>query len=290
MGASRRSGEPMSRPKHSRRTAANLAKAGLMAGFVALTPMLRLTASAESEMTLPPEEIQAIQLAQSQSGGSLQTPRGPVKEFLQSLDYNRDEATEIVTRNAESIRADAKLYNVPDWMIATVIYVETAQGLPGAWRWNDAASRDLFVNIGRPTSMGVMQVRQDPEELGLETHWQRMMFASDYEQNESWQIDDGARHLQAVLNQQNRLGGRDATAFQWSTHKLAVVAHEYNVGPSNWRGTEWEEAIPNDYGELFNKYLPTAYRALYGEDLSAWPLMEVPEELLTPAKSEPDRL
>lgn len=255
----------------------------MLVGLSALTPMLRLTASADAAVT-PPEEIQAIQAAQIESSGSTgSATRGPVKTFLQSLDYNRDESSKIISRNIESIRSDAKLYNVPDWMIATIIYVETAQGIPGAWRWNDTASRDLFVNIGRPTSMGVMQVRQDPDELGLESHWQRMMYASDYQRDESRQIDDGTRHLQAVLTQSNRLGDQDADAFQWSTHKLAVIAHEYNVGPDNWRGTDWEEAIPNDYGTLFIKYLPSAYRDLYGNDLSAWPLMEVPEELLKPA-------
>lgn len=210
-----------------------------------------------------------------------------VKAFLQTLDYNREESREIVARNADNIREASRVYNVPDWMIATIIYVETAQGIPGAWRWNDSASRDLFISIGRPTSMGIMQVQQNPDDIGLENHWQRMMFANAYQEDEFGQILDGTHHLQDVLRQPNRLGTSSPLTFQWSTHKLAVIAHEYNTGPSNWRNTRWDDAKPLDYGQLFVKFLPDAYRTLYGNDLSAWPLLEVPEELLV--VEEPSR-
>lgn len=203
----------------------------------------------------------------------------PLKSFLQSLDYNRDEARSIVERNRDDIQLAARAFNVPDWMIASIIYVETAQGIPGAWRLNDSASRDLFIGFGRKTSMGVMQVQQDPDKLGLEDHWQRMNYARTYQANETMQILDGARHLQAALTQSNRLAGHNPNDYRWTTHKLAVIAHEYNTGPINWRNTTWEEAQPLDYGDLFTKFLPDAYHALHGNDLTEWPLLYIPEEL-----------
>lgn len=209
-----------------------------------------------------------------------------VKDFLRSLEFNKSESKEIVQRNVEAIRLASKAYDVPDWMIATIIYVETAQGIPAAWRWNDSASRDLFVGFGRRTSMGVMQVQQNPEELGLDDHWQRMMFAREYQANEDLQILDGANHIAAVLNQPKRNDCRKPD-FVWSTHKLQVVAHEYNTGPINWKDTEWRDAITYEYGALFTKFLPDAYRALYGNDLSEWPLLDVPEELLIPIEEDP---
>jgi hypothetical protein len=249
----------------------------VISGLVIWTPTLNIQAAANSDIpTLPPEYTQQFELDPISGTNS----KPGVKAFLQTLDYNREESREIVTRNADTIKYASHAYGVPDWMIAGIIYVETAQGIPGAWRWNDSASRDLFIGFGRPTSMGVMQVRQNPEELGLEDHWQRMSFARTYQEDESIQILDGARHIQDVLKQDNRLGSRNASDFQWSTHKLAVIAHEYNTGPINWRNTTWEEAIPSSYGELFTKFLPDAYQALHGTDLTTWPLPEVPEELL----------
>ncbi|MFM9874410.1 MAG: hypothetical protein ACKVQS_13220 [Fimbriimonadaceae bacterium] len=251
----------------------------VISGLIVWTPTLNFEAIASSDIPELPEAY----LQQFQTSSDLQTESKPgVKDFLQSLDYNREESREIVTRNAEAIQSASAAYSVPDWMIAGIIYVETAQGIPGAWRWNDSASRDLFVGFGRPTSMGVMQVRQNPDELGLKDHWQRMMFARTYTEDEEIQINDGAKHLQAVLQQSNRLGSTSANDFQWSTHKLAVIAHEYNTGPTNWRNTTWDEAIPSTYGELFTKFLPDAYQALHGTDLTNWPLPEVPEELLNP--------
>jgi|GEM_PF-3599214 len=249
----------------------------VISGLIIWTPTLNFEAAANSELPeLPPEYTQQFELTQASGNGS----KSGVKTFLQSLDYNREESRGIVERNADTIRYASHAYGVPDWMIAGIIYVETAQGIPGAWRWNDSASRDLFIGFGRPTSMGVMQVRQNPEELGLEDHWQRMAFARTYQEDESIQILDGARHIQEVLLQEKRLGSTPVSQFQWSTHKLAVIAHEYNTGPVNWRNTTWEEAEPSSYGELFTKFLPDAYQALHGTDLTDWPLPEVPEELL----------
>ncbi len=249
----------------------------VISGLVIWTPTLNTEAQASADLKpLPDAYTQQFEISADASPNS----NGRVKTFLQSLDYNREESREIVARNAETIRYASTAYGVPDWMIAGIIYVETAQGIPGAWRWNDSASRDLFIGFGRPTSMGVMQVRQNPDEIGLEDHWQRMAFARTYQEDESIQILDGARHIQEVLQQKNRIGSNPVNDFQWSTHKLAVIAHEYNTGPINWRATTWEEAQTYDYGELFVKFLPQAYKALYGNDLSAWPLLEVPEELL----------
>jgi hypothetical protein len=212
-------------------------------------------------------------------------PHPPQVSFIQSLDYNRHESSEIVRRNAAAIREASRNTGVPDWMIATIIYVETAQGVPGAWRWNDVASRDLFVSVGRPTSMGVMQVKQNPEELGLESHWQRMEYARLYEADESAQIADGAAKLRQVLEQSNRLGQTPPDTFQWSNHKLSVIAHEYNTGPVSWRGTEWQQAEPGPYGDLFVKFLPFAFQDLYGTNLTDWPLLDLPVELLPPTES-----
>lgn len=255
----------------------------IISGLVIWTPTLNFKAMASADIPELPEEY----LQQFQTSTDWPTSSKPgVKTFLQSLDYNREESREIVTRNADAIRSASQAYGVPDWMIAGIIYVETAQGIPGAWRWNDSASRDLFIGFGRPTSMGIMQVRQSPDDLGLEDHWQRMAFARSYTENEEAQIIDGAKHLREVLLQQNRLGTASASDFQWSTHKLAVIAHEYNTGPINWRATTWEEAEPSSYGELFTKFLPDAYQALHENDLTTWPLPEVPEELLQPEASE----
>ncbi len=247
------------------------------------TPVITLQASSDAEKAMTP----ATHVIPSEPGSQVeQLGPHPIKRLFPSLDFNQRESRAIVQRNSENIRLAAKANKVPDWMIATIIYVETAQGIPSAWRWNDAASRDLFVGLGKKTSMGVMQVQQDPVDIGLSDHWQRMMFAQNYRSDESLQIFDGAAHLAAVLRQQNRLGPEGQSEFQWSHHKLRVVAHEYNSGPPNWRGTEWEEAVPLDYGDLFIKFLPDAYDALYQGDLSEWPLPEIPEELLVP-QSDP---
>lgn len=247
------------------------------------TPVINLQASKTGESFSEP--VPGIVAPTATDDPEFINPN-PLKRFMQSLDYNRPESREIVRRNADTIRLAARVNKVPDWMIATIIYVETAQGIPNAWHWNDAASRDLFVGFGRKTSMGVMQVQQDPADLGLSDHWQRMMFAQSYRGDETLQIFDGAAHLAAVLRQSNRLGRSDGDGFHWSRHKLRVVAHEYNAGPPNWRGTDWDDAVPLEYGELFIKFLPDAYDALYEGDLSDWPLPEIPKELRQLAEQE----
>jgi len=261
-----------------RRTSRALFRWFVFSQLILWTPSVNLQASSEdfAVRDLPTESI------------PLEDKKNPVNDFLRSLDFNKTESREIVERNLEAIQLASKAYDVPDWMIATIIYVETAQGLPNAWRWNDSASRDLFVGFGRRTSMGVMQVQQNPEEIGLDNHWQRMMFARNYQASEDQQIFDGTRHIAAVLSQPNRIEYRTNPDFIWSTHKLRVVAHEYNSGPVNWKHTTWEEARPHEYSELFIKFLPDAYRAIHGNDLTEWPLLDVPEELLTPIEVQPE--
>ncbi len=196
----------------------------------------------------------------------------PVKAALQSLEFNVPEAEQIVAENRNTIIRVSRAYGVPAWMVAGIIYVETAQGVPSAWHWNDSASASVFTAGARPASIGIMQVRQDPSEMGLDHPMERAMFAAQYREDVTTQIVDGSRHLAAVLAQPNRLGPdyrAQRGMVPYTEKMLRTIAHEYNSGPDNWKGTSFEDAVPLDYGELFMRYLPRAYEALYREDFPA---------------------
>lgn len=223
---------------------------------------------------------------------------GPLPPGLEGwsldLDLNTAESRAIVQRNRHAIELASRAYAVPAWLIAGVIFVETGQGLPGAWTWNEMGSRQKFI-VGQPASLGVMQVRYDPAELGLESISERKAFVDLFTQDETWQILAGARRLADVLAQENRFGPSyraQVMAHEWTQKDVRTVAHEYNSGPPHWKGTTWEEAQPLGYGEAFWKFLPEAYKALTDQPLPN-PLRsacEIPASVFEPWEQSPPLL